>query len=98
MLLENCKRQTDRNEKTEDQIANIANFFMKNTTTEILASDGNSPLHFAAESGLIKTIDVLLSSGADASRQNKQGHTALHSCLENRKFQTQFFKSFKYNI
>ncbi|CAC5361483.1 unnamed protein product [Mytilus coruscus] len=85
VLLEKCKRQTDINEKTDDQIADIANFFMKNTTTEILASDGNSPLHFAAESGLIQTIEVLLSSGANASRQNQNGRTALHSCLENPK-------------
>lgn len=84
-------RIIDKSEKKEFQIANIAAFFMKNTTAEILDKYENSPLHVAVETGQVKLVEALLSSGAIASRQDKLGRTALHLCLENRNISNRKF-------
>lgn len=86
VLLNEHSKQRDKSEKLETQTANIAAYLMKNTTTEILDKDGNSPLHVAAEAGLVKIIEALIICGATSSKQNKKGRTALHVCLEKRKF------------
>lgn len=86
VLLKNHSRINDERQKKEVQIANIAAYFMKNTTSQILDKHGNSPLHVAVEAGMVKTVEALLASGAIASKQNQQGRTALHLCLEKRKF------------
>lgn len=86
VLLKNHSRINDERQKKESQIANIAAYFMKNTTSQILDKHGNSPLHVAVEAGMVKTVEALLASGASASKQNQQGRTALHLCLEKRKF------------
>ncbi|CAG2195799.1 unnamed protein product [Mytilus edulis] len=82
VLLNEHSKQRDKSEKLETQTANIAAYLMKNTTTEILDKDGNSPLHVAAEAGLVKIIEALIICGATSSKQNKKGRTALHVCLE----------------
>ncbi|CAC5361480.1 unnamed protein product [Mytilus coruscus] len=82
VLLNEYSKQRDKSEKIETQTANIAAYLMKNTTTEILDKYGNSPLHVAAEDGMVKIIEALLASGANASRENQRGRTALHVCLE----------------
>ncbi|CAG2235025.1 unnamed protein product [Mytilus edulis] len=67
---------TDHIGRTEQQLySNVRNDHYKY---------GNSPLHLAVETGQVKLVEALLSSGANASRQDKQGRTALHLCLENR--------------
>lgn len=86
VLLNEHSKQRDKSEKIETQTANVAAYFMKNTTTVILDQYGNTPLHVAAEDGMVKIIEALLASGAIASSLNKKGRTALHVCLEKRKF------------
>lgn len=86
VLLNEYSKQRDKSEKIETQTANIAAYFMKNTTTVILDKYGNTPLHVAAEYGFVKIMEALLKCGAMASRLNKKGRTALHVCLEKRKF------------
>ncbi|XP_063399769.1 ankyrin-1-like [Mytilus trossulus] len=82
LLLNEHIKQRDKSEKLETQTANIAAYLMKNTTTEVLDKDGNSPLHVAAKAGLVKIIEALILCGATSCKQNKKGRTALHVCLE----------------
>ena len=44
--------------------------------------DGNSPLHYAAQGGHIKVVEILLAAKADVLVQNNNGSTALHHAAD----------------
>ena len=55
------------------------------TKIDAVDKDGNQPLHFACIEGHTKTVELMLSHGADTNAATQHGHTALHTAAGGKK-------------